>query len=88
MLRKWILVLVTALSLFAGVAFADQKINLNTATEAQLESLNGVGVATANAIIKYRKSHHGFKSVDELTAVKGIGAKKLSKLQSQLTVSD
>lgn len=88
MLHKWILTFAMALCLVTGAAFAADKININKASEAQLESLNGIGVATANAIIKYRESHHGFKSVEELSNVKGIGEKKLSKLQSQLTVSE
>lgn len=51
------------------------KINLNTATLATLTgSFKGIGKKRAEAIIAYRDSHHGFKSIDELAEVKGLGA--------------
>jgi competence protein ComEA len=56
-------------------------VNLNTATQAQLESLPGIGPVTARSILEYRKAHGGFGSVDELLAVKGIGPKKLEAMR-------
>ena len=73
------------LSLFLFIsAFA--AINLNTADKAALESLNGVGPAKAEAIIKYRDEHGSFKSVDDLLNVKGVGPKMLEKIKDQVEV--
>lgn len=62
------------------------KINVNTATAEQLESLPGVGPATARAIIEYRKQNGSFSSVDELLDVRGIGPKKLEQIRPYVTV--
>ncbi len=62
-------------------------INLNTATVEQLEVLNGIGPAKAQAIIDYRKKHGNFKTVDDLNNVPGIGDKTLAKLKPEITVS-
>lgn len=61
-------------------------ININKANSAQLQSLNGIGPTKAQEILKYRKSHGAFRTVDELVNVKGIGPKTLMKLKSQLSV--
>ena len=60
-------------------------INLNTATEAELETLDGVGPAIAGKIIDYRKQHGGFRSVEDLTQVSGIGPKRLAALKGKVT---
>jgi competence protein ComEA len=61
-------------------------VNLNTATEEQLETLDGVGPATAGKILDYRKTHGGFRSVDDLDEVSGIGPKRLEALRGKVTV--
>jgi competence protein ComEA len=61
-------------------------INLNTATAEQLETLDGVGPATAAKIIEYRTSHGGFRSVEDLDEVSGIGEKRLEALRDKVTV--
>ena len=63
-------------------------ININRATEAQLTSLHGIGSSKAQAIILYRDMFGGFKTVDELTKVKGIGAKTVEKNRRRLSVQD
>lgn len=61
-------------------------VNINNADTKSFQSLIGVGKKKAQAIIKYRKLHGCFVSVDALTLVKGIGAKTLEKNRSQLVL--
>jgi competence protein ComEA len=57
------------------------KVELNTATLKQLDGLPGIGESKAKAILAYRQESGGFKTVEELAKVKGIGEKLLSKLK-------
>ena len=52
----------------------------------QLDQLDGVGPATAQKIVAYRQQHGGFRSVDELDQVPGIGPKRLAALRDHLRV--
>jgi competence protein ComEA len=61
-------------------------VNINTADETTLETLNGVGPALATAIIQYRTEHGPFTTVDQLDDVSGIGPATLEKLRPQVTV--
>ncbi|MCB2306573.1 helix-hairpin-helix domain-containing protein [Clostridium estertheticum] len=61
-------------------------ININTASIEELMTLTGIGEAKANIIIDYRKQNGGFKSVDELTKVGGIGEKTLSKFVDKIDI--
>jgi len=61
-------------------------VDLNTADLAALDTLPGVGPATAQAIITYRQEHGPFRSVDELLEVRGIGDAKLAELRDRVTV--
>ena len=61
-------------------------ININSADEPTLETLNGVGPVLAAAIIQYRTEHGPFASVDQLDEVSGIGPATLEDLRSQVTV--
>ena len=63
-------------------------ININRATEGELTLLHGIGSSKAQAIILYREMFGRFKTVDELTKVKGIGAKTIEKNRGRLTVQD
>ena len=78
-------------SIAIALAFASQlaaaALNLNTATKDELVALSGIGPAKAQAILDYRAQHGGFKSVDELKDVKGIGARQFEQLKSELTVA-
>ena len=56
-------------------------VNVNTATAEQLMLLPGIGEAKARAILERRKDQGGFKTVDELLEVKGIGAAALDKIR-------
>lgn len=61
-----------------------QNVNINTADKALLTELPGIGPAIADAILAYRQGNGNFKSIDELTKVKGIGEKSLAKLKPYL----
>jgi competence protein ComEA len=62
------------------------KVNLNTASEAQLEQLPGIGPTYALAIIAERQRRGGFRSVNELRTVHGIGDKRFEQLAPLVTV--
>ena len=62
-------------------------INLNTATVAQLETLPGIGKSTAERILEYRQKNGGFKKVEDLMNVRGIGEKSFLKMKPLITVS-
>jgi competence protein ComEA len=70
----------------AGVAAPAAPVNLNTATAEQLDTLDGVGPATAQKILDYRQQHGGFRTVEDLAQVPGIGPKKLAALRSKVQV--
>ena len=61
-------------------------VNINTASKKELDALPGIGETLAQRIIDYRSANGPFSTVDELTKVKGIGAKTLEKLKPYATV--
>jgi competence protein ComEA len=61
-------------------------VSLNTATAEQLDTLDGVGPATAQKILDYRTEHGGFGSVEELDQIPGIGEKRLAALRERVRV--
>jgi competence protein ComEA len=63
---------------------ASAPVSLNSATAEQLDTLDGVGPATARNIIEWRTQHGGFRSVADLAQVPGIGPKKLASLREQV----
>jgi competence protein ComEA len=67
-----------------GIAAAGAPVSLNSATAEQLDTLDGVGPATARKIIQWRAQHGGFRSVADLGQVPGIGPKKLAALRGQV----
>ena len=91
-----------ALTVTAGYAMAQEKesvqtqkaaanvgmpVNLNSATSAQLEALPGIGAKTAERIIDYRQKNGGFKKVEDLMNVRGVGEKNFLKLKPLITVA-
>ena len=61
-------------------------VNINTASKKELDALPGIGETLAQRIIDYRSANGPFSTVDDLTKVKGIGAKTLEKLKPYATV--
>jgi competence protein ComEA len=83
-MRKLILVLIACLALAVN-AFA--AVNINTATQSELEAVRGIGPSKAKAIIDYRTKSGPFKSVDDLDKVKGFGKKSVDKLRNDISVN-
>ncbi len=69
----------------AGPTAPAGPVNLNTATLEQLDTLTGVGPATAESILKYREEHGGFSNVEELDQVPGIGVATMATLREEVT---
>lgn len=70
-----------------AMAVADAPVNLNTATQAQLEALPGIGAATAVRILEYRQKSGGFKKIEDLMNVRGVGEKSFLTLKPLVTVT-
>lgn len=64
----------------------NRKININTATQTQLETLPGIGPSTAIKIISYRKEKGKFKTIEAIKEVSGIGDSKFEKIKNYITV--
>lgn len=98
-MRKLFTTLITLILIqfaYSPLAHADQSepvaseqlavININTASQSQLQSLPGIGASKAKAIIEYRESLGDFSRIEDITNVKGIGKKLLAKLKGKITV--
>ena len=88
------LAFVVAFTLSSGLALAAAKpaptgkVNINTASAQQLTALPGVGEKMAARIVEYRQKQGGFKNVQELMNVRGLGEKNFGKIQTYLTVGE
>lgn len=89
----WALILCLGLALAPAAALAQkskaavtEKVNLNTATAEQLQTLPGIGPALAKTIIDHRTKSGKFNKIEELLNVKGIGEKKFQKMKDRLVV--
>lgn len=68
----------------AGQSAGESRIDLNTASEEELQELSGVGEVTAGSIVKWREEQGPFTSVDQLLEVDGIGSATLERLRDQV----
>ena len=69
-----------------GIGFVDGKVELNSADQAALESLSGIGPSMAQRIIEYRERNGKFKEIEELMNIDGIGEKTFQRLKSSICV--
>lgn len=70
-----------------GIQQGRHLLDLNQASAGELEALPGIGAVLAQRVIAFRTSTGGFRAVDDLREVKGIGAKKFDRIKSLVTVS-
>ena len=64
----------------------DGKVNINTADEAQLQTLSGIGQTRAQAIISYRQTHGAFQSIEDIQNVNGIKSGVYDKIKDDISV--
>lgn len=64
-----------------------EKVDLNRATEQDLEALPGIGPVLAERIVEYRQAHGAFRDIEQLRLVKGIGKKKFYRIRSLVSVT-
>ncbi|MDP1928718.1 MAG: helix-hairpin-helix domain-containing protein [Thiobacillus sp.] len=84
-MKKMVNVLLMVVAgLMALPAFA--AVNINTATQSELEAIKGLGPTKAQSIIAYREANGNFKSVDDLDKVKGFGKASIEKIKGDLSV--
>jgi len=79
-------VILSMVLLMFMVTAAWAKVNINTASVAELEALPGIGPSKAEAIIKYREANGNFQKVGDVVLVKGIGDKLFKKISSEIEV--
>ncbi len=63
-------------------------VDLNSATQSELESVKGIGPAKAKQIVEYRQKNGPFKNIDALAEVKGFGKASVTKLKTELVVGE
>lgn len=66
----------------------ETRVNINTASAAELETLIGIGPVKAQAIVDYRNGHEMFRTIDELVNVPGIGPQTLEAIRDQISLVD
>jgi competence protein ComEA len=71
----------------AAAAVSTGVVNLNSATAAQIATLQGIGPKTADLIVQYRQKNGPFKKIEEIMNVRGVGEKSFLKIKDRLTVA-
>lgn len=82
-MKRLFLIVILSL-LFVNYALA--AVDINTASQTELESLQGIGPAKAKAIIEYREKNGSFASIEDLAKVSGIGSGTIKQLGDTITV--
>ncbi len=77
-----------ALWLAAPLTLAADALNVNNASAAELDTLQGIGPVYAERIVEYRAENGAFNSVEDLTEVQGIGDKTVAAIKDQITVGE
>ncbi|MCG2709410.1 MAG: helix-hairpin-helix domain-containing protein [Thermodesulfovibrionales bacterium] len=88
MKKVLVLSLAALLLIVPFIVYGGEKIDINNATVEELMKLPGIGTITAERIVKYREANGGFKSIEELKKVKGIGNAKLDKIKDMVTAGE
>ncbi|XP_014347704.1 endonuclease/exonuclease/phosphatase family domain-containing protein 1 [Latimeria chalumnae] len=73
---------------FSNILVNQERLNINTATEEELMTLPGVNRTVAQSIVQYRQCIGGFKKVEDLALVSGVGAAKLEQIKVEICVSN
>ncbi len=81
-----VIALLLPASAFAKKKAPDHPIDLNAATEKELEELPGVGSTTAKAIVEFREKSGKFKRVDDLLVIRGISESKLARIRPYVVI--
>jgi competence protein ComEA len=88
LVRKGLWRVVLFLIAFSAPLYAAQGvINVNTATKEEFMMLPGIGEKTASAIVEYRQANGSFKTIDDMTKIKGFSKKKFDKLRPSLVLT-
>lgn len=69
-----------------GKEISSEKVNINTATQTELETLNGIGPSTALKIINYRNKNGKFETIEDIKNVPGIGEQKFENIKGDICV--
>lgn len=87
--RLSFLILFISLYLLVNIplAYPDTKIDINTATKQELQTISGIGPTIAQKIVELRREKGGFKNFDQLLEIKGIGKERLSRIRLCATIS-
>ena len=70
-----------------NLSISNKKININVATQSELESLNGIGKVLAERILQYRNEKGKFKSIEEIKNVSGVGDKKFEGIKDRIAIN-
>ena len=77
---------ISIILLFFLATVAIAKVNINTASVNELQTIKGIGQVKAEAIVKDRQKNGKYRSIEDLSRVKGIGPRTVKKIKEEITV--